>query len=277
MASRTAWRRVWPPAFSIVGFVALWQAACRLGGIDPWILPAPSAIAMRLLEDAGILSGHLLSTLGLAMSGVGIGVAAGVLAAIVLHLLPLVRSALSPIVIASQNVPLVALGPLLMIWFGFGLTPKLILLTLVCFFPVAWSMLAGLGEAEPQLREYLSMIGASRWETLRRLELPASLPYLFSGLKITVAYSVTTAIVAEWLGASRGIGYYLVLKFKGYDTTAVFGAVICIVTLCLLLYGLAGLLEKRAIYWRADSRRTRKAGRMPEQSTEPATRAGERE
>jgi ABC-type nitrate/sulfonate/bicarbonate transport system permease component len=262
MANKSAWSRAWPPAVSIVGVIAIWQAACRFGGIEPWILPAPSAIAQRLAEDAGILSGHLLSTLGLAMSGVGVGLAAGVAVAILLHLLPLVRSALSPIVIASQNVPLVALGPLLMIWFGFGLTPKLILLTLVCFFPVAWSMLAGLGEAEPQLREYLSMIGASGWEQLWRLELPASLPYLFSGLKITVTYSVTTAIVAEWLGASRGIGYYLVLKFKGYDTTGVFGAVLCIVTLCLILYGLAGWFERRAIYWRRSSARHGKAGEL---------------
>ncbi len=259
MAGESVRRRVWPPAASIVFVLAAWQAACSFGRIDPWILPAPTAIAARMAEDAGLLAKHVGATLALAMSGVGIGLAAGVVVAVALHLLPLVRSALSPIVIASQNVPLVALGPLLMIWFGFGLTPKLILLTLVCFFPVAWSMLAGLGGAERHLREYLAMIGASRWEILRRLELPASLPYLFSGLKITVTYSVTTAIVAEWLGASRGIGYYLFLKFKGYDISAVFGAVICIVTLCLILYGLAALLERRAVYWRTGSR-LRKAG-----------------
>lgn len=262
MANKAAWRRVWPPSAAFVIFVALWQAACRYGKVDPWILPAPSAIAMRLKDDAGLLLGHLGATLRLAMSGLAIGVAAGVAVAVVLHVLPFVRSALSPFVIASQNVPLIALGPLLMIWFGFGLTPKLILLTLVCFFPVAWSMLAGLGRAEPHLREYLAMIGASRWDVLRRLELPASLPYLFSGLKITVTYSVTTAIVAEWLGASKGIGYYLVLKFKGYDTSAVFGAVICIVMLCLILYGMAALLER----WVVQSRlRTRpvKGGERP--------------
>ncbi|WP_276352570.1 ABC transporter permease [Cohnella caldifontis] len=250
MANKPAWRRAWPPAAALLLFLALWQAACAAFRIDPWTLPSPYDIALQMGEDAPLIGYHLAGTLGLAMSGVGLGLAAGVILAVALHLLPAVRSVVSPFVVASQNVPLIALGPLLMIWFGFGLTPKLILLTLVGFFPVAWSLLAGLGRAEPQLREYLAMIGASKWETLRRLEFPASLPYLFSGLKITVTYSVTTACVAEWLGASRGIGYYLVLKFKGFQIDAVFGAVICIVTLCLGLYGLAAWLERIAIYWR---------------------------
>lgn len=244
------WRRVWPPASLFVVVVALWQAACALRLADPWVLPSPLQVAVTMHEEQGLLLKHLAATLQLALSGVGIAVATGVATAIVLHLLPLLRSAVSPFIIASQNVPLIALAPLLMIWFGFGLTPKLMLLTLVCFFPVAWSMLAGLGRAEPQLREYLAMIGASKWQILRRLEIPASLPFLFSGLKITITYSVTTAIVAEWLGADKGIGKYIILKFKGYQTSAVFGAVICTVALCLLLYGLAVLLEKRVLHWR---------------------------
>jgi ABC-type nitrate/sulfonate/bicarbonate transport system permease component len=250
MGNKTVWGRVWPPAAALVVFLALWEACCRVFQIDPWTLPAPSEIAVRMQKDSALLYKHLAATLQLSMTGLGIGIAAGILLALVLHLVPAVRSVISPFVIASQNVPLIALGPLLMIWFGFGLTPKLILLTLVCFFPVSWSMLAGLGRAEPHLREYLSMIGASRWQVLRRLELPASVPYLFSGLKITVAYSVTTAIVAEWLGASKGIGYYIVLKSKGYDTAAVFGAVICIVILCLVLYGLVLWMEQIFVHKR---------------------------
>ncbi|TJY43238.1 ABC transporter permease [Cohnella pontilimi] len=248
------WRRVWPPAVSFVAFVALWQLSCSIFKIDPWILPSPAKIAVHLAEDAPAWSRHLAATLRLVLSGLALGVATGIAVAVVLHLMPLVRSAVSPFIIAFQNVPIIALGPLLMIWFGFGLTPKLILLTLVCFFPVAWSMLAGLGRTEPHLREYLEMIGSTKWDILRRLELPASLPFLVSGLKIAVTYSVSTAMWAEWLGADKGIGYYLIIKFKGYDITAVFGAVICIVTLSLALYGLAALLERRIVYWRPRSR-----------------------
>jgi len=255
MAGKRAWEKIWPPASAILAVLLVWEAACRLGMADPWVLPAPSAIAGKLIEDADLIVRHVLATLGLAAGGVGLGLACGVAVAVILHLMPAFRAAVTPILLASQNVPIVALGPLLMIWFGFGLTPKLILLTLVCFFPIAWSMLTGLGQSEPHLREYLAMIGASRRDILLKLELPASLPYLFAGLKISVTYSVLAAMFAEWLGASRGIGYYLFIRFKGFDITSVFAAVICIIALCFLLYSLAAALEKRVIYWRRPSRR----------------------
>ncbi|GIO10765.1 ABC transporter permease [Cohnella xylanilytica] len=257
---------IWPrrallPVLTLVGFVLLWQACCALFKVDPWILPAPSSIARNMWEDAPRLSGQLWFTLRLALKGLGLGIAFGVAAALLFHLIPGVRAALSPLIIITQNIPLIALGPLLIVWFGFGILPKLILLVLVCFFPVAWSMLAGLGQAEPHLREYLSMIGATRWEVLRRLELPASLPSFFTGLKMTATYSVTAVIVAEWLGASDGIGHYLVLKSKGYDTAGVFSAIICIVALALAFYGLAALLEKLAIRWRPARREAAQGGR----------------
>ncbi|MBB6675505.1 ABC transporter permease [Cohnella nanjingensis] len=249
MASN-AWRKTLLPAGTLIGLLLLWQACCMAFDIARYTLPAPWDIARRMAEDGPRLLDQTWSTLRLALKGIGLGIALGIGSAIVFHLIPGVRSALSPIIIITQNIPLIALGPLLIIWFGFGLLPKLILLALVCYFPIAWSMLAGLGQAEPHLREYLAMIGASRLEVLRRLELPASLPYLFSGLKITATYSITSAIVAEWLGASEGIGHYLVLKSKGYDTTSVFAAIVCIVTLSLAFYGLAVLLERLAIRWR---------------------------
>jgi ABC-type nitrate/sulfonate/bicarbonate transport system permease component len=243
-------KRIGLPAAAIALFLLLWQACCAVFRIDPWILPDPWSILAKMADERGLLAKHLLATFQLALVGVGIGVLAGTAVALVLHQVPWLRAAVSPLVVTSQNIPLIVLGPILIIWFGFGATPKILLLVIVCFFPVAWSMLAGLGQAEPHLREYLRMIGASRFEMLRRLELPASLPYFFSGLKITTTYSISTVIVAEWLGASKGIGYYLVLKFKGYDTGAVFGAVFCIVALSLLFYGSAALLERLVIRWR---------------------------
>jgi ABC-type nitrate/sulfonate/bicarbonate transport system permease component len=234
---------------TLIVFIALWQVSCIVFVMDRWILPDPWTIALRMAEDSALLWKHIQSTLKLTLMGVGLGLAVGIIVAIVLHSVPFLRMAISPLLVLSQNVPIIALGPLLIIWFGFGLTPKLILLIIVCFFPIALSMLAGLGHAEPQLREYLGMIGASRWERMKRLEFPASLTFLFSGLKITVTYAVTSAVVAEWLGASKGIGYYLVLKFKGYDTSAVFGAIVCIITLSLLLYGAVALLERLIIRW----------------------------
>jgi ABC-type nitrate/sulfonate/bicarbonate transport system permease component len=246
-------RKFLPPVVSLALFILLWQAACRVFSLPPYILPDPLRIAERMGEESSLLLKHVVATFQLALMGVVIGVVCGMAVALVLHFIPLLRVAVSPHIVMSQNIPLIVMGPLLMIWFGFGLTPKLILLVIVCFFPIAWSMLAGLRHAEPHLREYLAMIGASRWQILRRLELPASLPYFFSGLKITTTYSISSVVVAEWLGASKGIGYYLYLKFKGYDTAAVFGAVVCIIALSLLFYGAAVLLERLVIRWRPRS------------------------
>ncbi|THF73254.1 ABC transporter permease [Cohnella fermenti] len=248
MASKI--RRALLPAGTLIAFVLLWQAVCSAFEVGPYVLPAPWTIASYMADNAARLWDQLSFTLLLALKGIGLGVAIGIAAALLFHLIPGVRAALSPIIIITQNIPTIALGPLLIVWFGFGLAPKLILLALVCFFPVAWSMLAGLGQAAPHLREYMAMIGASRWEVLRRLELPASLPSFFTGLKLTATYGVTAAIVAEWLGSSEGIGHYIVLKSKGYDTTGVFAAIVCIVALALAFYGAAVLLERLVIRWR---------------------------
>ncbi|MEK0313256.1 ABC transporter permease [Cohnella sp. 56] len=242
------------PIGTLLGALILWQLSVELWHIKPYKLPSPLAIGERMWDQRDRLLVQSGSTLRLALKGVGLGIGLGVLSAIVFHLIPVVRAALSPIIIITQNIPLIALGPLLIIWLGFGLAPKLVLLALVCYFPIAWSMLSGLGQADPHLREYLAMIGADRFTVLRRLELPASLPYFFSGLKITATYSITAAIVAEWLGASEGIGYYLVLKSKGYDTTSVFGAIVCIVGMALAFYGIAVLLERLVVRWRPAGR-----------------------
>lgn len=246
-------RKTLPPILSVTLFILVWHAACKMFSLPAYILPDPLRVAERMGEQSSLLMKHVMATFQLALMGVVIGVVAGTFVALVLHFIPLLRSALSPLIVMSQNIPLIILAPLLIMWFGFGLSPKLILLVIICFFPITWSMLAGLRHAEPHLREYLAMIGASRWQILRRLELPASLPYFFSGLKITTTYSISSVVVAEWLGASKGIGYYLYLKFKGYDIAASFGAVACIIALSLLFYGAAVLLERLVIRWRPTS------------------------
>jgi len=249
MASKAFVRALLPVATLIV-FVGLWQASCLLFDIPTYTLPAPTDVARQMAQDAELLWKHFAATLKLASIGLALGLAVGIAVALIIHIVPLLRDAFAPLLVLSQNVPLIALGPLLMIWFGFGLAPKLILLVIVCFFPVALSLLVGLGQAEPQLREYLAMIGASKRERMKRLEFPASLPYLFSGLRIAAAYVVSSAIVAEWLGANKGIGYYLQLKFKGFQTSGVFASIVCIVVLSLAFYGAVVALEKLVIRWR---------------------------
>ncbi|MFC5471935.1 ABC transporter permease [Cohnella suwonensis] len=249
MGNKTV-RAVLLPVVALAVFVGLWQAICAAFEIKTFTLPAPSAIAVSMYDDSAILWKHALATAYLAFVGLALGVVIGIVIAIFLHFIPVLRDALSPLLVLSQNVPLIALGPLLMIWFGFGWTPKLILLVLVSFFPVALSMLVGLRQSEPQLREYLDMIGASRWETLIRLEFPGALTYFFSGLRIAATYVVSSALVAEWLGANKGIGYYLKLKSNGFDQPGVFGSIVCVVALSLLFYYAAVFAERLVIRWR---------------------------
>ncbi|RKP55390.1 ABC transporter permease [Cohnella endophytica] len=252
MGNRTV-RTVALPVVTLIVFLGLWQTICVGFGIETYTLPTPWNIALSMYEDSALLWKHVLATAYLAIVGLGLGLVVAIVVAIVLHVVPLLREAFSPLLVLSQNVPLIALGPLLMIWFGFGWTPKLILLVLVCFFPIALSILVGLSQAEPQLREYLGMIGASRWERLKRLEFPASLPYLFSGLRIACTYVVSSAIVAEWLGANKGIGYYLKFKSNGFNQPGVFGSIVCVVALSLVFYYAAVIAERLVIRWRPRS------------------------
>lgn len=249
------WNKALPPVVTVALLLALWEGYTLLYKPEKWMLPAPTTVVNRLWGDVHLLLPAVGSTLGLIGLGLGLGIGLGVAAALLFHLVPLLKAAFAPVIVISQNVPIVAVGPLLIVWFGFGVTPKLILLVLVCFFPITLSMLTGLARSEPALREYLAMIGASRLALLRRLELPASLPYFFTGLKITATYSVSTAVVVEWLGGDKGIGKYMLLKKASYDAAGVFASVVWVVALSLALYGAAALLEKVVVRWKPQTER----------------------
>ncbi|OWA35319.1 nitrate ABC transporter permease [Saccharibacillus sp. O16] len=240
-------RSFWPPFVAVLLFMALWEAAVRFFHIETWILPSPSVIAQEASRSASSLWDHTLSTLQLTLIGFAIGSAVGLLVACALHLLPLLKSALYPLLILSQNVPTIALAPLLMIWFGFGLLPKIIVITLVCFFPVAVSAMDGFAQTDRTMLNYMRMIGASRLQIFRKLEFPHALPALFSGLRIAATYSVMGAVIAEWIGAQKGIGYYMILQKSAFRTDRIFVAILIIVALSLLLFLLVTLIEKMVV------------------------------
>ncbi|MCQ4087485.1 ABC transporter permease [Saccharibacillus sp. JS10] len=243
-----AWyRSALPPFVAVLLFLTLWESAVRLFGIEAWILPSPSVIALEASRNAESLWGHTLSTLQLTLIGFAIGSTFGLLIACVLHLVPLLKSALYPLLILSQNVPTIALAPLLMIWFGFGLLPKIIVITLVCFFPVAVSTMDGLTQTDRTMLNYMRMIGAGKLQIFRKLQLPHALPSVFSGLRIAATYSVMGAVIAEWIGAQKGIGYYMILQKSAFRTDRIFAAIIIVVALSLLLFVLVTLIEKLVI------------------------------
>ncbi|WP_233711284.1 ABC transporter permease [Lederbergia citrisecunda] len=243
----------WRPAVVLLFLLFIWEMVVKIADIPGWLMPAPTAILRELITGFNRFSEHLLSTIGLSIGGFIIGCSVGLLVAILLHLLPKVQEAVYPLLILSQNVPIIVLAPLLVIWFGFGILPKIIVITLVCFFPVTIAALGGFRNTPPEMKHYLLMAGASKTQMFTKLEWPNSLPSLFSGLKISATYSVMGAVISEWLGAKKGIGVYMTLASSSFRTDRVFVAIFIIMMLSLLFFGAISLCEKRLVKWRREA------------------------
>ncbi|WP_138419455.1 ABC transporter permease [Aquibacillus sediminis] len=241
----------WRPVLVIILLLILWEISSRLLDIPTWLLPSPTEIAREGVTSWANYQHHLFSTTKLSVIGFVIGVSVGLLIAVILHLLPTVRQAFYPLLILSQNIPIIVLAPLLVIWFGFGVLPKVLIITLVCFFPIAVATLDGFRQTNQELLHYMRMAGATKGQIFRKLELPHALPSIFSGLKISATYSVMGAVISEWLGANQGIGVYMTLAQSSFRTDRVFVAIVFIMILCLVFFGLIIALEKLLIKWRA--------------------------
>jgi len=193
---------------------------------------------------------HWLATMQLTLLGFVGGSLFGIALAMLLHFIPIARRAMYPVLILSQNIPVIVIAPILTMLLGFGMMPKVLLIVLVCFFPICIAMLGGLAQVDYSLNNYMSMIGSSKWQTFIHLELPSALSNLFSGLKIAASYSVLSAVVAEWLSPKVGLGGYMILSSRGYMPERVFAAVLLIVMTSLLLFWLVTLVETLCIRWR---------------------------
>jgi ABC-type nitrate/sulfonate/bicarbonate transport system permease component len=243
-------RQGWRPAVVLILLLIAWEILCRLLEVPAWLLPAPSAILHEMVAGWSGYYEHLLSTIQLILIGFVIGSVTGVLVAVCLHLVPFLRQAFYPLLIISQNIPIIVLAPLLVVWFGFGMMPKIIVITLVCFFPITVSLLDGFRQTDRDLLHYMQMAGANKGQIFRKLEWPYALPSLFSGLKISATYSVMGAVISEWLGSSRGIGVYMTLASSSFRTDRVFVAIVLIVILSLLFFMLILAAERMAIKWK---------------------------
>ncbi len=241
---QSVWRKGWRPGAAILVFLIIWECMVRLFAIETWLLPAPSDIIMEGKEVLPAFMPHFSATVKLTVAGFAIGVMTGLLAAAVLHLLPGMRETFYPFLIISQNLPVIVLAPLLVIWFGFGSLPKLIIITLACFFPIAVSAIGGLQQTDREMYHYMKMMGATRSQLFRKLELPHALPAVFSGMKIAATYSVMAAVISEWLGAQEGIGVFMTLATSSYRTPRVFVAIFIVMLLSMAFFGLIVLLEK---------------------------------
>lgn len=241
----------WRPTVAILLLIGVWELATRVFSIESWLLPAPSNIVGEAKSVLPTFLPHFTSTLQLSSSGFAIGTTVGLTVATLLHLSPRIRETFYPFLILSQNMPVIVLAPLLVIWFGFGSLPKLIIITLACFFPIAVSALGGFQQTSRELVYYMKMMGANKAQLFWKLELPHALPAVFSGLKIAATYSVMAAVISEWLGAQKGIGVFMTLAASSYRTPRVFVAIIIAMMLSLTFFGIILLLEKFFIRWQA--------------------------
>ena len=246
--------RIGPALGLIVVIVAAWEVACRAFAVDPLTLPAPSRILGSLWDSRAVAAGHALTTLGETVVGFGLSIVFAVGAALAMDRSSWVRRAVYPILIASQTIPIVAVAPLFVLWFGLGLLPKAIVVVVVTFFPITVALLDGLAMASRDATDLLHSMGASRSQELLKLRLPGALPTFFTGLRIAVTYAVVAAIFGEAVGAVDGLGIWIVLSKNLFRTDLVFAAILVTATLTIGLWLLVGLVERLVIPWHREAR-----------------------
>jgi putative hydroxymethylpyrimidine transport system permease protein len=236
-------------ALIVLAGLAGWEAIVRLGAVDDLLLPAPTQVAEALWTDRGLLADDLAVTTGEVLLGLAAAIAAGAALGVAMHVSRPARRALRPLVIGSQAVPVPVIAPLVVLVLGFGLAPKVLLVALVCFFPIAINLYDGLRDTDPDARKLLRSLDATRWQTLRMLEAPSALPAAFTGMKVAAAVAVIGAVFAEWSGAESGLGHALLTANGQLETPRAFAATLLLFLLAVALYGAFALLERRAVDW----------------------------
>jgi putative hydroxymethylpyrimidine transport system permease protein len=237
-------------AVIVIAGLAGWEALVQGGVVDSLLLPAPTEVASSLWNDRGLLAPDLAVTLQEVLVGLLAAVVVGAALGVAMHLSAGVRRALRPLVIGSQAVPVPVIAPLLILVLGFGLAPKVLLVALVCFFPVTINLYDGLRRVDPDARKLLRSFDATRWQSFRLLDAPAALPAAFTGLKVAAAVSVIGAVFAEWAGSDAGLGHALLTANGQLETARAFAATFLLFMLAVSLYGAFALLERRVVRWR---------------------------
>jgi NitT/TauT family transport system permease protein len=241
----------WIPLVVVLLALLLWEALARFSGLPAFILPSPLAVGERFIR--ALADGSLARHTGVTLFEIVLGLLSGALSAILIGYAiaksRLFERIVSPFLVASQAVPIVAIAPLLVIWFGQGIFSKVLICALIVFFPVLVNTVVGLRAVPRSLSELMHSLRASRWQMLRYLEIPSALPVFLGGLRIGATLSVIGAIVGEFVGADKGLGFLISVGRGQFDTALVFVAVFTLVCLALTLYGAVILLEKRFLAW----------------------------
>jgi NitT/TauT family transport system permease protein/putative hydroxymethylpyrimidine transport system permease protein len=236
-------------ALIALALLGAWELYAQLGGVEDLILPAPTEVARALWEDRALLWDNFRVTAQEVLLGIGLAAGAGAALAAALHLCAPLRRAVYPLLVASQTVPIVIVAPLLVVWFGYDLAPKLAIVALICFFPIVVTTLDGLAGVDPELGKLMRTLGAGRLRSFRLVELPSALPSLFSGARIAVAVAVIGAVLAEQAGSSEGLGHLLLQATPQLETPRAYAAVVVLSAFAVALFALLALAERAALPW----------------------------
>jgi ABC-type nitrate/sulfonate/bicarbonate transport system permease component len=238
-----------PAALALAGLVLAWESYVQLSGISPTALPAPSRILNQGFGQREVLAGHAIATVQATLFGFAASLSAAFLFSVLVDFYRPLRRALFPILIITQTLPLVAIAPLIVLWFGFGLLPKIVLVALVTFFPMLVALAQGYEATDRDIEALLASMGASRRRIFLSARLPSALPYFFAGLRISITYAVVGAIFAEYAGATRGLGIYILNAKNNFRPDLVLSAVFVSAALTLFLFGMTVLIERAAMPW----------------------------
>lgn len=237
-----------PIAF-IVSLIILWEMIIIVYRIPKYILPAPSVIIDALINNRQVLWEHTKTTILEASIGFFIATIFAVFIAGLMNKYGILKKIIYPILVISQTVPIIALAPLFMIWFGFGILPKIIIVVLVCFFPIAVSVIEGLATVDKDLINLMKVMGASPFQIFMKVQLPATLPAFFSGLKIAATYSIMGAVIAEWIGAKSGLGVYMTRTMSSFNIEALFADIFIVVLLSMGIFRFIEWIGKKIMPW----------------------------
>ena len=249
--------RIWlPPLLLILALVGLWQLAASSGflanvlNLEDFLVPAPSEIADVLWQDRDLILDNAKTTLVEIVAGFFLALVCGIAVAVAFRGSELVRRAGYPLVVASQTIPVIVIAPVLVVWFGYGIWPKLLIIALVCFFPITVNTLDGLRSTDPEAVRMMRSLDASRTSIFRRVEVPTALPGLFTGARIAAAVAVIGAVFGEWAGSDKGLGHLILQDNAQLMTARMFASVFVLSLIAITIYALIGLLERWVVRWR---------------------------
>ena len=239
-----------PAVAAVALLLILWQGVCSLELVPGFMLPSPVAVLQAFVTEREILFEHSVITLQEAFIGLALGVAIGFVFAVLMDTFEVLYRAFYPILVITQTIPTVAIAPLLVLWFGYEMTPKVILIVITTFFPVTVGLLEGFRSADKDAIGLLRSMGAGRWQIFRYIKGPSALPQFFSGLRIAAAYSVVGAVISEWLGGFGGLGVYMTRVKKAFAFDKMFAVIFLISALSLALMLLVDFAERKCMPYR---------------------------